>query len=290
MPKDGPVYHFAFTYSLPIACRDEPGIAAFTARQPDLHAVLGRYFDDAYYQHECTEGNNHHYQGYAHAGSKQRVGRVGRRVSAALGHQVHFQVASTAGVEALKDYTMKADTRVAGPWGLKARPAKPRTPRVVDTLYPWQRDVADLITTVPDERTIHWICEPTGCTGKTAMARWLYKKYGIPVFNYARASDILNVVAKMPGKPAYVFDFTRSRPKDSSWDDVYAAIESVKNGIFVNTKYETAMVFMDFPHVICFANQPPDLAKLSRDRWVIWCIQGAAPDAELIPYVFKPKT
>lgn len=50
----------------------------------------------------------------------------------------------------------------------------------------------------------------------------------------------------------------------------YAAIEDLKNGHIVNFKYETGSKIFNPPHVIIFANEPPeDLRLLSNDRWVI---------------------
>ncbi len=49
----------------------------------------------------------------------------------------------------------------------------------------------------------------------------------------------------------------------------YEIIESVKNGIIYNTKYECEMRVYAIPHVIVFSNEMPDETKLSRDRWNI---------------------
>ena len=49
----------------------------------------------------------------------------------------------------------------------------------------------------------------------------------------------------------------------------YQGIEEIKNGIFYNTKYESGMVLFDSPHIIIFANFPPEEGKLNADRWNI---------------------
>jgi hypothetical protein len=46
-------------------------------------------------------------------------------------------------------------------------------------------------------------------------------------------------------------------------------MENVKDGLFFSTKYESGMVRYNPPHVIVFANVPPDVTKMSADRWVI---------------------
>jgi hypothetical protein len=49
----------------------------------------------------------------------------------------------------------------------------------------------------------------------------------------------------------------------------YGTIEQLKNGIFFSGKYEASTHVINSPHVICFANYPPDKYKLSADRWNI---------------------
>lgn len=54
----------------------------------------------------------------------------------------------------------------------------------------------------------------------------------------------------------------------------YAAMEEVKNGCFASTKYESGMCVFRNPHVVVFANAPPDYAKMSKDRWCVFRIEG----------------
>lgn len=50
----------------------------------------------------------------------------------------------------------------------------------------------------------------------------------------------------------------------------YASLESIKNGMVCNTKYETGVKVFNSPHIVIFANFPPeDEDLLSADRWVI---------------------
>jgi len=62
-----------------------------------------------------------------------------------------------------------------------------------------------------------------------------------------------------------IFDFPKSREFSISYD----AIESIKNGFYFNGKYESKQVMGNCPHVICFANSPPCMEMLSKDRWKI---------------------
>ena len=54
------------------------------------------------------------------------------------------------------------------------------------------------------------------------------------------------------------------------FSELYSAFEGIKNGMFVNYKYETQQVLMDPPHVVCFSNEVPDVSALSQDRWEVY--------------------
>lgn len=131
----------------------------------------------------------------------------------------------------------------------------------------WQQKIVDMIDEIPDERTIHWYWDKRGNIGKSALTRYicLKSKYWISVGG--KANDMMYAIADrdMRGIDTYgcILDFTRSRENFVSWE----GIESIKNGQFFSSKYESRMITVDYPHVICFANFEPDYTKLSIDRW-----------------------
>jgi len=49
-------------------------------------------------------------------------------------------------------------------------------------------------------------------------------------------------------------------------------LESIKNGLIVNTKYETGSKLFNSPHIIVFSNMSPDVSAMSMDRWKIICL------------------
>ncbi len=64
------------------------------------------------------------------------------------------------------------------------------------------------------------------------------------------------------GQRCVIFDLSRSQMDHIN----YEIIESVKNGIIYNTKYQCEMRVYEIPHVIVFRNEMPDQMKLSRDN------------------------
>lgn len=136
-------------------------------------------------------------------------------------------------------------------------------------LYDWQIKIKKMLEKPADERRIYWFWEERGCVGKTTLARHLCLQYpGNVLYMGGKKSDILYGIYEFVNNPQndlrMVFlDFSRTLENYISWD----AIESIKNGIFYNTKYKSGMCVFDYVHVVCFANFCPPLNTLSEDRW-----------------------
>lgn len=143
----------------------------------------------------------------------------------------------------------------------------------LDTLtpYKWQQDILELIKGEPDDRTIHWYWEPTGNVGKTALIKSICLKRDDVIMVDGKAGDAKYIIAGMNKKPKVIFmNIVRTKENFIS----YEAIESIKDGIFVSTKYESKMVVMNSPHFIVLANFEPAYGNMSQDRWNVVDISG----------------
>lgn len=136
-------------------------------------------------------------------------------------------------------------------------------------LYEWQRQAMEILADEPHERRVHWFVDVAGGRGKTTFAKHLcLTRPDEVIYLSGKSADCKYAVCEFTKKnnlKIVIFDFTRTQEEYIS----YEAIEAVKNGIFLNTKYECKMVVYDIPHVIILANFHPDEAKLSLDRWDI---------------------
>lgn len=138
------------------------------------------------------------------------------------------------------------------------------------TLYPWQQEVIQIIKSKPNDRTIFWYWEEFGNMGKTALAKHCYLNYGT-IFLSGKGPDIKYAISQLKERPkSVIFGFPRTMEEGIS----YQALEEVKDGLFFSGKYEGGMLCMNPPHVIVFANFPPQEEKLSSDRWKIINIRG----------------
>lgn len=181
----------------------------------------------------------------------------------------HLQV--TKNRHAAKAYCQKSRTAVDGSLRVKGWDARlpPKDPLEGLVLYPWQELICEILKGEPDPRAIHWVWEPDGNIGKSALVKHLCLVMPGVLPVGGKAADMKHLIhGWLQAKKvlsAVLIDLTRSREQFLS----YEGIEDIKNGLFVNTKYETAVCIFDPPHIVIFANWPPRLEALSADRWVI---------------------
>lgn len=135
-------------------------------------------------------------------------------------------------------------------------------------LLAWQQRVMDWADSETHDREIVWIYDLVGGCGKDHMTKKLVWSKGAGFVRYGSTKHCLNVVANNP-KDLWVVNLTRTKPQDYDSNEVYATIESIKDGFFFVPHYEGKMVMQKIPKVLVFANFPPDQTMLSKDRWNI---------------------
>jgi hypothetical protein len=195
---------------------------------------------------------------------------------------INIQHASKAGITSLKRYCMKSDSRVAGPWADKEI-------YMGMDLWPehkmpeWQQDLLLKIQPRPDDRKMIWIYDPIGNNGKTKFLKYLAYKKDAAVMAYGHSGDVLNLASKLSNKRVYAWNLTRAKPANLSELDLYSAMESIKDGLFINTKYETSMCLQNPSHIIVCANNLPKRQHISADRWDIYEIRNGRLEAALTP-------
>lgn len=155
-------------------------------------------------------------------------------------------------------YCNKTETRIEGPFNHESIFID-----IITELYPWQQMIVNIIKNTPDKRTIHWFWEPKGCAGKTELCKYLHVKFNSNIVQNAGTGDIAYSIKNNP--KSVIFSLPRSCEERVN----YEAIESIKDGIIFSKKYESCCKIFNNPHVIIFANFPPDKHKLSIDRWNI---------------------
>lgn len=151
----------------------------------------------------------------------------------------------------------------------------PKPINIITDLRPWQLQIESWLLQEPDPRKLYWIYETEGNVGKSVFTKYLVVKHKALFCDGGKKSDIINLVFNndMDACNIIVWDIPRCNLGNVS----YSAIESIKNGLVCNTKYETGTKVFNPPHVIVFANSEPSiLENLSMDRWQIFTIKDNA--------------
>jgi len=138
-----------------------------------------------------------------------------------------------------------------------------------------QLEIVDMFKDYEDPvfgRKIYWFWEPTGNWGKSVVATHMID-FEDAIEVCGAAKDVFcGVALALATKDikTVIFDV----PRESLKYVQYQAIECLKNGKFFSGKYESGMVRFNKPHVVVFANAPPDVTAMSLDRWVIEELSG----------------
>lgn len=139
--------------------------------------------------------------------------------------------------------------------------------KIIKELKPWQDKIVlkyNEHCLEPNERSIFWIVDPLGSNGKTCLCKYLITKHDFGFLNNAKSADIAFYISNNM-KNGYAFNFSRSLEDKVN----YQAIESVKDGLLFSSKYESSLIIMNSPFIVCFSNFYPNISALSKDRWEI---------------------
>lgn len=150
------------------------------------------------------------------------------------------------------------------------------------TLRDWQSQLVTELLQEPHERRVYWYYDRDGNSGKTFLSKYLVAMHGAIRFENGKSADIKYAYKR---NRIVLFDFSRSQSDHIN----YEIIESIKNGTFFSTKYESRPRAYITPHVVVFSNSEPDRSKLSMDRWYIREIGGQDAYSKLMPEVSRPR-
>jgi len=142
--------------------------------------------------------------------------------------------------------------------------------------FPWQIQIHNMVfdsisgrIKSADDRSIIWITDRAGNTGKSKFTKYLCHRYrDIIKVPFGTSSQIRSAVIAAGIKSVYLIDIPRTLGSDDSIQSVLAAIEDIKNGFVTSAmygKYESLL--FEPPHVFVFSNERAPINLLSLDRW-----------------------
>lgn len=222
-------------------------------------AILLKVFNEICYmyafQEETGKSGTPHLQGVI------SLKRAARWTEFGLQKAIHWEKPNN--VKDCYRYCTKKDTRTGSVYLLKFE--IPYSYKIT-SFYEWQLELLNIVSKKPNDRTVNWYWSEEGGIGKSCFVKHLLMNNNAILCTKGKYNDICNLVfnAKLnESKNIVLFDLPRNNGNLISYD----AVESIKNGMISNMKYETGFVIFPPPHVIIFANSAPDRDKLSHDRW-----------------------
>ena len=207
----------------------------------------------------------------------------------------HINVEIQFNFEEMKNYCSKKSIFVSEEysgkiykheWQMDFLERKPQLKKVLENPFEWQKFLKEeILSKNPDDRTVDWIIDPIGNTGKSSFARAyvsdlptdgiLMKIDNLDRMELTLIQKIENYRKKYYKDPkVLLFDFPRA--SDSTKIILATALmEDAKSGHLETTfgGHHKEIEISDV-HVVVLSNTAPDLSVLSIDRWRLWRLGG----------------
>lgn len=230
-----------------------------------MEQLIKKYSKCGIFQEEIGKKGTQHLQGCFHLKKQKRLTELKKMFF----NEINFQVVRSW--EHSIHYCSKVDTKIKGgnSFNFNVKIKKPIKILDESKFYDWEKFVIKVIKEEPDDRSIYWLHESVGNTGKSTFCKYLCVKHNALLIS-GKASDmkygIIKYMEKHGNYPELIIlDIPRKLENYVS----YNGIEEVKNACFFSSKYESDMVVGNCPHFFIFANFEPEYQYLSKDRWIV---------------------
>lgn len=133
-------------------------------------------------------------------------------------------------------------------------------------LRQWQRVLTGYLDSEPDRRTVCFVVDSRGNSGKSWFADHYRREHPeeVQVMNPGKKADM--AFALNTNIRVLILDAPRSKQGEFIQ---YDFLEDCKNGRVFSGKYESGMKYLSKVHVVVMMNEEPDMDKLSEDRYKI---------------------
>lgn len=151
-----------------------------------------------------------------------------------------------------------------------------------DELFEWQKEIINLVESKPDKRVINWYWSCCGGIGKSGLINYCLYHYDCGLIGGSRTDIMCNISGK-DGKKEIKKCYFMNLEKNVNVKHIsYSALEQIKDGLLISTKYESNYRQIPSPHIIVFSNAEPDYNKLMEDRWNVkrlcYCVENGIVD------------
>lgn len=144
-------------------------------------------------------------------------------------------------------------------------------PNLIDDATPrfgWQTRVSGLVQSdiPPSDRTIYFVVDQAGNSGKSWICRWAISKFPdkVQVLKIGKRDDLAYAIDET--KRVFLFDV----PREQMMYLQYSILEMLKDRMIFSPKYESGMkILPESVQVIVFSNEQPNREALTQDRYHI---------------------
>lgn len=134
-------------------------------------------------------------------------------------------------------------------------------------LQEWQVALRDvLVAQPPDDRTILFYVDAEGGRGKSFFQKYMvtFHSDDVQILGLGKREDIAFAIDET--KTVFLFNVPRGSMEYLN----YSILEQIKDRMIFSSKYESGTkIIRANPHVVVFANEFPDMTKLTLDRYSV---------------------
>ncbi len=130
-------------------------------------------------------------------------------------------------------------------------------------LRPWQSDLKDKLEGPADDRTIEFVVDDAGGSGKSWFCGYMVSRVsGVQLLGPGKRDDLAYMIDV--SKRIFLMNVPRLQMEFLN----YGLLESLKDRMVLSPKYDSRMKLLhETPHVVVFCNEMPDRAKMTADRF-----------------------
>jgi len=144
----------------------------------------------------------------------------------------------------------------------------------LETLRPWQDQLFSILSNCMSNRRIYWVYDKRGGSGKTAFQKhMLASKEGVMLLPGASTSSNINEAVRgfLDENARIEYMMINLARGTECYSSIYQTLEQVKDQMLFCPKYKSKVIYLEVSPVICvFANNLPEVEKLTKDRWCIY--------------------
>jgi hypothetical protein len=139
---------------------------------------------------------------------------------------------------------------------------------------PWQLRLAEYLRD-RDSRKIHVVID----SNQHMVRRWSIlpediRRVATTVYTLDTVEDLAARVSEAPDKGAFLLDMRWTILSPQQMRILWNGIQCLKEGTLYSSRYRFRRVLFDRPAVVVWANEWPDLGRMSEDRFVFHFMRG----------------